>query len=116
MRSCSELPGGLFSPLSETATNADLIRRLDPWRVLLVAPDRLGVLHDVIATSRAAQAEDVRIDGVILSAPAMPDASTGTNAEELGRVSVPAVLAALPRGPVDPLNLDRVLRILHLAE
>lgn len=48
-----ETAGGAFSPLSETMVNADLIRELEPSLVLLVAPDRLGVLHDVGAALRA---------------------------------------------------------------
>lgn len=95
-----ELPGGLFSPLSETATNADAALALGPTRVVLVAPDRLGVLHDAAATVRAARAAGLVIDGLVLSAPAQPDASTGTNARELARVlSGTPILAVLPRAP-----------------
>lgn len=48
-----ETAGGAFSPLSETMVNADLIRALEPSLVVLVAPDRLGVLHDVRAALSA---------------------------------------------------------------
>ena len=57
--------GGLFTPLSDSITNADLWRSLMPAVVLLVAPDRLGVLHDVYATQRADRARDVRVDAVV---------------------------------------------------
>lgn len=99
-----ELPGGLFSPLSETETNATLLRALDPSAAVLIAPDRLGVIHDVLAATRAAAAEGIRFDGIILSAPESPDASTGTNAEELARI-LPAlpVLATVPRAGLDEL-------------
>ena len=50
-----ELPGGLFTPLSDTEVNADLARALSPDAMLLVAQDRLGVLHEVLSTHRAAQ-------------------------------------------------------------
>ena len=112
-----ELPGGLFSPLSDELTNADLLTALAPTKVVLVAPDRLGVLHDVIATTRAARAAGIRIDGVILSAPAERDSSTGTNADELARVLPSApVLAVLPRAGALELRpyFDSVLRTLGL--
>lgn len=45
-----ETAGGAFSPLGDEIVNVDLIGALEPSLVLLVAPDRLGVLHDVRAT------------------------------------------------------------------
>lgn len=93
-----ETAGGLYSPLSGRETNADLVRALRPDRTLLVAPDRLGVLHDVVATLRAARADGVLLSVVALSAVASPDASSGTNAEELRRlVDLPVV--EIPRAP-----------------
>lgn len=91
-----ETAGGLFSPLGEGVCNADLVRALAPARVLLVALDRIGVLHDVGATVRAARAEGIALE-VVLSAPALADASTGTNAPELGRLGIARVLAVFPR-------------------
>ena len=98
----AELPGGLFTPLAPDFLGADLAARMGPDILLLAAPDRLGVLHDVIAATRAAASVPARIDGVVLIAPDVPDASTGTNAEELASyVSVP-ILASVPRGsPAD---------------
>jgi dethiobiotin synthetase len=112
-----ELPGGLFSPLTDEQTNADLLRMVEPSKVVLVAPDRLGVLHDVITTTRTARAAGLVLDGIVLGAPAQPDASTGTNADELARVArgVP-VLATLPRAEsadLEPL-LARVFERLSL--
>ena len=72
-----ELAGGLFSPVTDRALNADIARMLQPTATLLVAPDRLGVLHDLGATTRAAEREGVRLAGVALVAPELPDASTG---------------------------------------
>lgn len=112
-----ELPGGLFSPLTDELTNADLVLALAPTKVVLVAPDRLGVLHDVIAATRAARTCGIAIDGILLSSPAEADTSTGTNAGELGRVmrSVP-VLGVLPRAPLPELvpHLEHVLAQLGL--
>lgn len=81
-----EVAGGLFSPLTDEMTNATWLRTLKKMpRIVLVAPDRLGVLHDTYATVRAAAAEGLTIDTVVLSAPETADASTGTNAGELVR-------------------------------
>jgi dethiobiotin synthetase len=93
-----ELPGGLFSPLSDTTTNADLVAALGPAKLLLVAPDRLGVLHDVLATVHAAAGRGITVDALVLSAAEHPDASTGTNAAELERL-LPSVRvqASVPR-------------------
>ena len=65
--------------------------------MLLVAPDRLGVLHDVAAATRAAKAEGLSLRGIIVVAPAERDASTGTNAAELSVVTTLPVLASMPR-------------------
>ena len=93
--------GGLFSPLGDAITNADLVLSLLPAEVVLVASDRLGVLHDVRACSLGARALGVPISTVALSAPAMPDASTGTNAAELDRLGLGKVGGVFPRAVYD---------------
>lgn len=93
-----ELPGGLFSPLTDVETNADAVLRLKPTFSVLVTCDRLGVLHDVQATIRAAEPMGLRFDAIVLSAPVTPDGSTGTNAAELRRLLRPGTtICALPR-------------------
>jgi dethiobiotin synthetase len=99
-----ELPGGLFSPLAPGLDNADVARDLAPDALLLVAPDRLGVLHDVAATTRAAAACGLAFTGIVMVAPEHADASTGTNAAELAMVTGIPVLAALPRADVAALS------------
>ena len=94
-----ELPGGLFSPLGPTSTNADLAVALPPDAVFLVAPDRLGVLHDVGATVRAAHAERIAIRALVLVATATLDASSTTNAAELALVTRETILGPVPRAP-----------------
>ena len=98
-----ELPGGLFSPLTDTTCNADLALALAPDVILLIAPDRLGVLHEVRAGYEACRARGLPLDGVVLSAPATPDLSTSTNAEELARTSGLPVLASFPRASRESL-------------
>jgi dethiobiotin synthetase len=80
-----EAAGGLLSPLSWTADATDLARALAAG-VLLVTSDRLGVLHHVRSTLRALRGAGLRPLGLVLSAPAEPDASTGTNAAALARL------------------------------
>jgi dethiobiotin synthetase len=78
-----ETAGGLFTPLTAAgATNSTLLRRLQPCSWLLVAANRLGVLHEVAATLIAARSEHPAPRAVVLSN-FLSDASTDTNAEEL---------------------------------
>jgi dethiobiotin synthetase len=110
-----ELAGGLFTPIAAHKYNADLAVALAPDSVLLVAPDRLGVLHDVIAATRAAwTVATLRIDGVVLVAPPQPDASTGRNADELTRAAGARVLAVLPRSsPAELSELPAMMQIVN---
>ncbi len=98
-----ELAGGLFSPLAPGLSNADVARVLAPDLVVLVAPDRLGVLHEVGATARAAASAGVILTGIVLVAPLSPDASTGTNAGELALVTELPLLGLVPRGEIAAL-------------
>jgi dethiobiotin synthetase len=93
-----ETAGGLLSPLGPGVTNADLVRALLPAKVLLVAADRLGVLHDVTATLGAAE---LRVDALALSPPAVTDSSTGTNADELAALGIFDDAVVFPRAPLD---------------
>lgn len=85
-----ELAGGWFSPFDERIDNAEWLALLPEglrarlWPVL-VAPDRLGVLHDVSAACRAAAVLGQRPVAIALSKPAGAgaDASSASNAEEL---------------------------------
>jgi len=96
-----ETAGGLFSPLGRGLTNFDVVLALEPCRVVLVAGDRLGVLHDVAATVGLAEARGRRPDVVVLSAPEVGDGSTGTNAGELEWLGLGEVTAVFPRRAVD---------------
>lgn len=93
-----ETAGGAFSPLGAGVTNVDLARALEPALWLLVAPDSLGVLHDVTATLRALPRAP---DALLLSGARAPDQSSGSNAEELSRLGISEVLEVLPKGASD---------------
>jgi dethiobiotin synthetase len=77
---------------------------LEPHSLLLVVPDRLGVLHDVAATTRAARACGLAVSGIVVVAPEHPDTSTGTNTAELAVVTQIPVVATLPRADVATLS------------
>lgn len=97
-----ESAGGLYSPLSDDETNADVALGYgERALVVLVAPDRLGVLHDVGACVRAAEADGIAIAAIALSAPAQPDASTGTNAAEIERLRLADAVVTFPRARMD---------------
>lgn len=90
-----ELAGGVFSPLGPGVTNEDLALALEPALWLLVAPDALGVLHDVTATLRAMRRAP---DAVLLSGARKADQSTGSNARELSRLGIAQVLEVVEAG------------------
>jgi len=92
-----ELAGGLFTPLTLRTRNADLLVKLDPTAIVAVAPDRLGVLHDVGALVAGAAYVGIRISGLVLSAPARGDRSTGTNANEIELLTTVPLLLTLER-------------------
>lgn len=97
-----ESAGGLYSPLSDDETNADVALAYGQRAlVVLVAPDRLGVLHDVGACVRAAEADGISFAAVVLSAPAQADASTGTNAAEIERLGLAEAVVTFPRARLD---------------
>jgi dethiobiotin synthetase len=100
-----ELAGGLFSPFDDLLANADWLAPIRP-ALVVVAPDRLGVLHDVGATVRAATAVGLALRAVVLSAPEQPDASTGTNAGELRARHASIAVASVPRAPIAALARD----------
>lgn len=95
--------GGLLVPLDRERTMADLARALG-LPLLLVAPDRLGVLSDVLSIHEAAEHRGLAVAAIALSATTPePDSSTGTNLRILSeRLPVPVVPIG-HRGPVDAL-------------
>lgn len=76
--------GGMFSPLSDGVLNIDLIKQFARPRVIIVAADRLGVIHQTLATIHASRFQGVEPVGVILCDPVgNADRSTQTNAQQI---------------------------------
>jgi dethiobiotin synthetase len=105
-----ESAGACLSPLAPGITNVDLALALDPALWILVAPDALGVLHDVSAALVALGVRRRLPDYVVLSAAREPDASTGTNAGELAALGIVTPVVSLGRG--DDRSLDAFARLL----
>jgi dethiobiotin synthetase len=122
-----ELPGGLFSPLTTDVCGADLYRMTAQrfmahgaaaqadgqgahnCELLLVAPNRLGVLHDVASVRRAlgfslgiATPAQFRVALVDCVESAEPDLSCDTNAADLVACGVNQVIV-IPRLAVEKL-------------
>ncbi len=94
-----ESAGGLLSPLGPAATNLDLVVALRADAVLLVGADRLGVLHEVAACRLALEGRGLWERTVVaLSAPALADASTGSNAAELVGLGIANPVVVWGRG------------------
>jgi dethiobiotin synthetase len=112
-----ETAGALLSPLSSTLTNLDLVAALAPTKVVLVAPDRLGVLHDVTAALFAYRVLAPRLPEpvVALLPPAEADTSTGLNAGELLGLEIARAVVTFLRAPPDaPEMLERAAGLLQL--
>jgi dethiobiotin synthetase len=91
--------GGLLSPVTEDDYVADLAHDCG-WPLLVVTPNRLGTIHQTLATLVVAATfrDGLEVAGVILNEPfsTPPDESVGSNYDELCRRCVPPVLAKLP--------------------
>lgn len=99
-----ETAGGVFSPLSDRDTNFELAAAFETATWVLVAPNRLGVLHDVSSALQAMSARGRSPDWIVLSATATPDPSTDSNREELGRLYAMPPIIELARHDERPLR------------
>lgn len=97
-----ETAGAVFSPLAPGVDNLALAALLEPALWILVAPDRLGVLHDMTATLAAMRIKARAPDFVVLSRSQGEDLSTGTNAEELSTLGITDVLTTIGTHAVFP--------------
>ncbi len=95
-----ELAGGLFTPLTDSQLNVDLVAMLKPDCHILVAPDRLGVLHDAIASLTAAKIKNAAPHFVLLNQSTAASASL-FNASELARFASIPILGPLPFAPIE---------------
>lgn len=105
-----ETAGATHSPLGPSLINADLALLLGPAIWVLVAPDRLGVLHDVTTTLSALNAAYRLPDLIVLSQPQAHDRSTGTNGPELSQLGIAEVSGIVPtNGAIPAPIVERIL-------
>ncbi|MGH7527213.1 MAG: dethiobiotin synthase [Gemmatimonadales bacterium] len=88
--------GGLLTPITWDWNATDLARAFGAWAVV-VGSDRLGVINHALLTLDALARAGVPVLGVVLSAPEVPDRSTGTNARAIARLSGVERILAAPR-------------------
>ena len=91
--------GGLLSPIAWEWSVVELARTLGA-AVLVVGVDGLGVINHALLTLSALELAGLPVAGLVLTAPEIADASTGTNAAAIARVS----------------GLDRVLALTDLSD
>ena len=106
--------GGFLSPLATDGLNADLALAL-ALPVLLVAEDRLGAIHQVLATSEAVERRGLRLAAVVLNAATAPPGPGLDNAADLSAqldaplFVLPHAPAATPLGPLPDAWIARLL-------
>jgi len=88
--------GGLLSPITWEWTVVDLARSLGA-AALVVAADRLGAINHTQLTLSALELAGIDLTGLVFTAPATPDESTGTNAASVERLSGLERVLSLPR-------------------
>lgn len=90
--------GGLLSPLSDRWLNSDVAAKLDA-ELVIVAANRLGAIHQVLAAVLAAKALGLPVLGIILNQLSEhADPSTATNAATIRRFTAVPILAEVPYG------------------
>ena len=88
--------GGLLAPMGWDWNLVDLAQALEA-RALLVGADRLGTISHALLTLSALEIGGVPLAGLVLTAPARPDGSTGTNAAAIERLSGVSGIIVTPR-------------------
>jgi dethiobiotin synthetase len=78
--------GGLLSPLTWDKSIVDLAKHLQA-SVLLVAADRLGTINHTLMAIEIVKAAGLPLLGIVLNPPGQADASTGSNAAAIERIS-----------------------------
>tara|TARA_R110002049_G_scaffold27321_2_gene93976 strand:+ start:35557 stop:36252 length:696 start_codon:yes stop_codon:yes gene_type:complete len=93
--------GGLMSPLADGVLNIDLAKQFDGIKLIVVAANRLGVIHQTLATCAAAKLAGLPPAGVILcQVEREADQSTERNADEIRRYTDVPLLGSVGYGAV----------------
>ena len=88
--------GGLLSPLANDVLNVDLVRQFSPVRLIIVAANRLGAVHQTLSTIEASLYRGIRPDAIVLSnVTDRPDESAQTNLRQIANYSDVPVLGPI---------------------
>lgn len=104
--------GGLLSPLADGVLNIDVVKQFASPALVIVAANRLGVVHQVLSTCAAAMHHGVQPHGIVLCQPvADSDSSVPGNSAQIERYSDVPVLGCVGYGDVEaePTLIGRLL-------
>jgi dethiobiotin synthetase len=88
--------GGLMSPLARGVLNIDLAKQFDGAKLIIVAANRLGAIHQTLATCAAAKHSGIHPAGIVLcQVDRVPDASAASNAREIAEYTDVPVLGTV---------------------
>lgn len=104
--------GGLLSPLSDQMLNIDLALALTPMDLIIVVANRLGAIHQALASCAASTSRNLVPKGIILNQVRDADESVQTNAREIAKYTTVPVIAQLRHHETDATILEPFLRTL----
>ena len=88
--------GGHFSPLADGMLNIDLAQQLNA-PVIVVAANRLGAIHQTLATCEAAAKRGIQPMGIVLCDPTgTADDSANSNSEQIQKYCSVPILGSVP--------------------
>jgi dethiobiotin synthetase len=93
--------GGLLSPLADGLLNIDLVKQFSGSMLLIVTADRLGAIHQTLATCAAASHHGVCPRGVILCDPMGAAQPAWNNAAQISRYCDVPLLGTVPYAGAD---------------
>lgn len=88
--------GGLLTPIHWEWSIVDIAQALEA-RAMVVGADRLGIVNHALLTLGTLELASVPIAGLVLTPPASPDLSTGTNARAISRLAGISRIHEVPR-------------------
>ncbi|HEU5051033.1 MAG TPA: dethiobiotin synthase [Gemmatimonadales bacterium] len=100
--------GGLLTPITWEWCLVDVAQALEA-RMLVVGSDRLGIVNHALLTLGALELASIPVTDLVLTPPAAPDLSTGTNAPAIARLAGFTRIHSVPRTD-DPATAAASLR------
>ena len=103
--------GGLFSPIADGLLNIDLVTQFPDAKLLIVAANRLGAIHQVVSTCEAAVARGITPSAILLSrCRSVEEPAAAGNAEQIRRhCPVPIAGEIAFGGDATAIDLETIL-------